>query len=370
MNPPTDAGYVPQSRQLSESPGTLIDRAVTLVRAVATVLILYGTLLGLWADLHHEQAGLLTAIRHWINRPLGVGEDFTMLGVMLLLLATGYQTCRVGRSARQGRALRIRLIRLYATILVANTIGVILTYLHATIWTEPFGVRPGFADYLRDITLVNHVASGLPLLAPLGWVIGLEMVAWLVAVLPVKSPAAVETGQLVVVAGVLLSAAVTGGLTQSAVVVSFYPLVVIGALICRAMDGELPVWTAVLLSCLGWGMLVCAEHLFPALDGWWYPLSAAYAALSFAVAAALGGEVADRIASHPVVDWLATRVHWLILLAGVLGFPVLAWAQGKLPLLVGVLSALAVTAIGADAAYRAAMALEAGGRYRHAQVAS
>lgn len=333
--------------------GSAVDPAVPLARAAGTLLILYGTLLGLWADQHGQQSLVLTAIRHWFNRPLGIGQDFTMLGVMLLLLAAGYQSRPAGRAIRSGRMLASRLVRLYAPILGATTLAALLTQLPVTVWTTPAGLRAGPGDFLRGLGLVDQVVSGQRVLVPLAWVVALEIVSWLVAMLPVRLPAVVEAIQLVAVAGVLVAAA-RGQFGQLAVVLSSYPLVVVGQLIRRARDGEQPLWVTLLLTIGAWALLGWAEHVCPPVAGWWYPLTAAYAMPLFAIAVLTGGDTARRVAENPMVDWLATRARWIVLLAGVVGFPILGMLLGRVSPLVAVLPAAAAAGLVAEAGHRLA----------------
>ncbi|MFL6119766.1 hypothetical protein [Actinophytocola sp.] len=63
---------------------------VTLLRAGAALLGAYGYVLGLWLARHGLNPEPVATVREWVNRPLGLGEDFGPLAVMLLLAATGY----------------------------------------------------------------------------------------------------------------------------------------------------------------------------------------------------------------------------------------------------------------------------------------
>jgi hypothetical protein len=74
---------------------------VTLLRAGAAVLGAYGYVLGLLLARHDLNPEPVATIRTWLNRPLGLGEDFGPLAVMLLLAAAGLQPrrlCQVGLS--------------------------------------------------------------------------------------------------------------------------------------------------------------------------------------------------------------------------------------------------------------------------------
>jgi hypothetical protein len=68
---------------------------VTLLRAGAAVLGAYGYVLGLLLARHDLNPEPVATIRTWLNRPLGLGEDFGPLAVMLLLAAAGLQPRRL-----------------------------------------------------------------------------------------------------------------------------------------------------------------------------------------------------------------------------------------------------------------------------------
>jgi hypothetical protein len=72
---------------------------VTLLRAGAAVLGTYGYVLGLLLARHDLNPEPVATVRAWLNRPLGLGEDFGPFAVMLLLAAAGLQPGRLVRAA-------------------------------------------------------------------------------------------------------------------------------------------------------------------------------------------------------------------------------------------------------------------------------
>jgi hypothetical protein len=64
--------------------------AVTLLRAGAALLGVYGYLIALFLTRHGSEPLPLRLVRDWVSRPLGIGEDFGPVAVMLLLAATGF----------------------------------------------------------------------------------------------------------------------------------------------------------------------------------------------------------------------------------------------------------------------------------------
>ncbi|MFI6030894.1 hypothetical protein [Amycolatopsis magusensis] len=251
---------------------------VTLLSASAAVLTAYGYLFGQWADLHDQRFAVLDVTREWIARPLGLGEDFGPLGLMVLLVAAGYAAA-AGRSPRE----------LYP---------------------------------IAALVVVLHLLPPTAGLVPLGWFAVLTLVGFLLArgthLLP---PGYRWTGQLAQLVLALNAVALTGFVPELPAAAAFYPLFVAGQLLHTNRAGLLPAWGCGLLIAAVLAVVSIADRVVPELDGWWYPLAATYAVLLGAVAFLLAGPTAERIAANPVVGWLAERVWWLIPLYAAVGHP-------------------------------------------------
>jgi hypothetical protein len=249
---------------------------VTLLRASAAMLGLYAFLVAPWVD--------TSAIREWVNRPLGLGEDFGPLAIMLLLVCTGYTAAVTGFH-------KSRLAIVVLPLLVAAALAAVVELAGWTVWT---------------------VHGGTPLV-PLAWVTGLQLVAWLVTLDQRLWPTTVA---LLVAIGVACLFA--DGLPQLA----FLPLVLVGHVVWRVLDRALPVWAGMLLGAGCLAAVMGVDRNFAGLAQWWYPVAATYAVLLFLVAAR-PGPTADAIAAQPVVRWLGGGAEWLLLVGPVVGFAVL-----------------------------------------------
>jgi hypothetical protein len=239
---------------------------VTLLRAGAAVLGAY-SVVALLLDRREPVA----TIREWVNRPLGLGEDFGPLAVMLLLACTG---C-TGLTTR-----RLALVCLPAVAAVALS---------------------GLAGWT----------------VPLLWVTALQALAWLVDRL--GWPATVA---LLAAAGALcLFAADVPQLGRPLV---FLPLVLVGDVTRRVLDRTLPTWAGALLGACCAALVVGADHAFPALDRWWYPVAATIAVLLFLTAVRVPGPTAAGLAAHPVARWVASSTEWVLLVGPVLALVVTA----------------------------------------------
>jgi hypothetical protein len=189
---------------------------VTLLRAGAAVLGAYGYVLGLWLTRHDLAPESVATIRAWLNRPLGLGEDFGPLAVMLLLAATGCQPPR--------------LVRLCLALLATACVCFF-----------------GYDDPARLLV--------------------------------------------------------------------FLPLLLIGQVTWRVVEGRLPAWAGVLLGAACFAVVVAADRAW--LQQWWYPVAATFAVLLLLVAVR-PGPTATAIAGHPVTKALALVAELPLLVAPVL----------------------------------------------------
>ncbi|RZS37473.1 hypothetical protein EV193_10528 [Herbihabitans rhizosphaerae] len=324
---------------------------VVVTRAAAAILIVYGYLYGLWSQINGEQSLLLDAAREWVNRPLGIGEDFGPLGIMLLLLASGYHA--QARKETKPREYGIRLARTYLPVLVAVALAALLLALGAKIWASP-DAQVTAASVFGNLTLANQLTIGATVLVPLAWIAVLELLCWATAVSPRGLPWLPPAVQLTAIAVLVIVGADNPSFGALAVVLSFWPLAVIGQLIWLTRQNEINTWVGVPLGLAAIALIVVAEKEHPSIAGWWYPVVALYAGMAFGVAVLYSGWIAETIAVNPVAIWLASRAVWLAVLSGVIGFPLLTLMHDTIPLFLAVPIAIAAVAAVADLGYRLA----------------
>ncbi|KAA2263696.1 hypothetical protein F0L68_09395 [Solihabitans fulvus] len=324
--------------------------ATTLARATGSCLIVYSYLWGLWPDRHATRFPPVDLVREWVNRPLGIGEDFGMLGVMLLLLASGFSAVSGTAAPREVLG---RLVRIYLPLLVVAPVAAGLFRLGADILINPPDGHPGSLAAVRELSLVSQAVPGSVPLVTLGWVIGLELLAGLTGAAIIRLPAAalaVPATQLLAVAGVLL---LGGPPPQLALALTLFPMAVLGQLLgCRSRQW-LPGWAVAAFGIVVWVLLAGSDRTHPQLHNWWYPLAACYATLFFLLTL----RVAGPLSAHPVTSWLASRSRWLLVLVGVVGWTTLGLARHALPFAPAAAVATLVTLLAAEVGHRGATLL-------------
>lgn len=253
---------------------------VTLLRAAAGVLGLYAYLVG--QALEPEPVAV---IREWVNRPLGLGEDFGPLAIMVLLACTGFTAAATGFQPR-------RLVWVCLPAVAATVCAVVADLAGLASWPQ---------------------TAGIPVV-PLIWVTGLQVVAWVVALDEKAWPATLVLLALVG-AACLLADDLPERLGRP---LAFLPLMLVGHLAWRVLDRTLPAWLGVLLGAGCFAAVIGVERSFPGLAPWWYPVAATYTVLVFLVAVR-PGPVADTVNAHPVTRGLSAAAEWLLLVGPVVG---------------------------------------------------
>jgi hypothetical protein len=272
-----------------------------LLRATGAVLLVHGYLVGLHLD--------LAPVRALLNRPLGIGEDFGVLGALLLLAAAGYDSVT-------DRPVVRRLLSAYLPAVVAVLLAAAAVTLGAAIWNTPVATHTSPLAVVGNLSLLSQLITDKPLIAPLAWIVLLELVAIATGAL------ARRAGWVAPVALVVVAAAAVALVpdARAVTVVAFSAVVAIGQAV--ALAPRVPF--APVVAVAAWGVLLLAERTTPELERWWYPLTAAYAGLLLTTSVLFAGPTAEKVARNRVVAWLSRHAVWLALLQGVVGFPVVA----------------------------------------------
>jgi hypothetical protein len=311
------------------------------VLAVGIVLVGYSFLAALWVTRHGTTPAALLLVREWINGPLGVGEDFGVLGVALLLVVAGYRTAQWWRRDGLGHLLRVTAVSAGLPLLLLVAAHVAIAGAGAQPLTEVDTGR------LSVVTMVAG-ASNAPGLAWVGLTGALFVLLfavsaavagrryWLGCLLHLAAVAAL------VVTGVNAA----GWYHGAGMLASFVTMPVAGWLIWAVRTGRVTGWTGGSLAAGCFAVLVFAESGYPELTGWWYPLTWLYAA-GFVLLA-----TTRALPCPGVVRWLATRAVALSATLGVLGYATLNLLYLRIALSMAFAAALVVTGLAAEALHR------------------
>lgn len=288
------------------APRTTTTPAVILLQAGAAVLVVYGYLIG--------QHFNLAFIRAVLNRPLGLGEDFGPFALLVLLATTGYATT-LDRSPLVGK-----LMRTYLPAGVAIGLAAVVVTLGAPIWNWPIASHTSPMAVVGNLSLVSQLVTDKPLLVPLAWVVLLQLIGVVTASLTHRFGVVVPIAQIVIVTVVVALAPES----RAALVLVFYPLVIVGQLIALHRRGAVSTWIASSIAALCAIPVLGLNSTNEEFAKWWYPVASLIAALLVAVAVVFSGETAERLAGAVVVRWLADHAIWFVVLVGVVGYPLLA----------------------------------------------
>lgn len=326
---------------LDTSSGRRTLPGLRVVTASAALLVLYSYLGALWLNRHGYSPALLVAIRDWLAKPAGIGEDFGVLGVAMLLLVAGFRVA-------QGVPLRRMLVTTLPVLAVTVTSATAVLALGGEPYSGP-GAQATPSALLAGLVLVDRI-TGQPALDALTWPLAVAALATLLTVATRRLPAWIGVGVQLVVLGdlALFGAGGPAPLHQLGLLAGFAPLFVLGEVAWYARSGRMHPLTGAALGAAAFGVLVLTEQNYDEWHGFWYPVTALYATL-IVLLAAPGGQVLGETA---VVRWLATRALWLVAAGSVAGWTVLGLGYRRLPLPLSLLAALIVTAALAEAGYR------------------
>ncbi|MBA0127506.1 hypothetical protein H0B56_18330 [Haloechinothrix sp. YIM 98757] len=306
---------------VSGSPVTV--PGVRLTLALGIVLVGYSYLVALWPSRYQVTPRPVVLAREWLNFPLGIGEDFGMLGVALLLLSLGYTAADAVSRLGTRRACATLLVRGYLPFAFAATLSWLLLLAGARPFTDGAPGQLSISAYLSNLALVDGLL-GEQTLFGLGWVIVVGTLFCLLvlatAALLTRVPLAATAVQLAVAVTAVVAGGTAGGwvaeLGQLSVYLSF-PL--LGELIWTVRERGVPGWAAAPagLGCLA--VVIAGERIYPELAGWLYALTTVYAVLILLLSLARGAGPGRST----IVGWAADRTYPLFLLIGVVGYPIL-----------------------------------------------
>lgn len=327
---------------------------VAVTAAIGICLVAYSYLGALWVNRHGSTPAPLLLVREWVNKPVGIGEDFGVLGVALLLISAGYVVTSAFAALPAGRAFAVLTLRVMIPVVIAVTLSAVITLGGGLSLTEPAHVDVTLSGYLADLLMVGGLTDSGSLLG-LGWALtaGAVFLVLLLGTSPAarSAPWLAPALQLLALAVIAVTASAAQGWYQRlGMLVPFVSMPVFGQILSMVRAGRLSGWTAAAPATGCLALLITAEGLYTDLAGWMYALTGVYA--SMLTLLAVSGF--DRPGRSIPVRWLASRAFPLFLLLGTVGYATLSALHLRVPLSLAFVAAVLLTGVTAEGCHRLA----------------
>lgn len=332
--------------------GPDVPPGLRLVVAASVCLVLYSYLAALWADRHGPSPRAVMLVRAWLNKPAGIGEDFGVLGLAMLLMVAGYLLAQAGIGTITALLARPVLLVMPA-VLVCVTASALVLDAGGEPLTDPADTSATPGGWLAGVLLIDRIL-GQPALLPLAWPVTVAAMFFVLllaslGMLP-RRPMLAVAGQVVEAGAiVVLGAQVSGGpLRELGLLAGFVPMAILGELIWLVRAGRIAAWPAGGLGVGAGAVMVTTHLLYAEWDAWWYPVTGLYALLIVLVALPSGAVLGRTL----VVRWLASRAIWLVLTCGVIGYGLLGALEDRMPVRLALVLAILATGVAVEAGYR------------------
>jgi peptidoglycan/LPS O-acetylase OafA/YrhL len=161
---------------------------ITLLRAIASLLVVWCHLVSGWTIHHQVTFGPLLLSRSWLTLPLAVMEDFGFLGVAIFFYVSGFIITHVAQRESQFAFFVKRVFRIYPPLIVSTIVVAALVK-----WCpnplDQSGELTGrtISDFLRGMTLMNYFSLQDRYINGVAWTLIIEVIfyALCMLVLPV-----------------------------------------------------------------------------------------------------------------------------------------------------------------------------------------
>jgi len=139
------------------------------LRGLAVLLVLWDHLVGSYLTRRHQSWWPHELISKYVNKPLGIIQDFGWFGVCLFFLISGYVITHVAQRETGSQFTIRRLLRIYPPLVVAILLAVALASLSGET------VAKGWREILWGMTLLNYVRVPQNAVLGVAWTLVIEM---------------------------------------------------------------------------------------------------------------------------------------------------------------------------------------------------
>lgn len=328
---------------------------VDIGRAIAALLVVYTHIPGRnpAETGPGEHTAYLAVIEAFTSEPLhmlkqGIGQ----VAVPFLFLVSGFVVTPSAIKQGQARFAINRLLRIYAPMIFVVTVTALalIANLHPPSTGQAQDLSP--LTILTNITTANYLIYPQVVLVPVAWTMIIEVLFYLMllALVPLlrRSVWLTIAVELTFVFVVLMSRSeLNESYSLFAANVSFLPILIIGQIIWATTTRRIPLWAGGIFGATAWSLYVLAGIVgIHRIDNS-YNLAVAIAVLCFLV----GLFAEERLKQRRFWVALSERTYSIYLLHGLCLYVVLH-ALSDVPFTIGLIAALAATALLVEISYR------------------
>lgn len=290
-----------------------------VLRGSASLLVVWDHIFSIWPHYNNINIGFVTIVQNFVNKPLGLIQDFGWLGVVLFFLISGFVITHVAQRETPREFITKRVLRIYPILSLAVLASIALT---PSLWE-----KATLTSTIANMTLLNYIMVPQVVLLGVAWTLAIEMIFYALVLLlfPLRT-----SPILSILAILTLTASITyfsksfgNSFFLFAVTASYVPYLVTGQVfyfLLHAKSLRFP--TAILLlaityACLLYGISSFHPHTLPVENS--YLLSYVFAAAIFLLAFAAN----DQLTPGRIITILSEHSYALYLFHGAIGFWVL-----------------------------------------------
>jgi len=319
--------------------GTVRFGFLDILRGSASLLVVWDHIFSIWPHYNNISIGIVSIVQTYVNKPLGLIQDFGWLGVVLFFLISGFVITHVAQRETPREFITKRIFRIYPALSLAVLVSVALT---PSLWEK---ATP--SSIISNMVLVNYVMVPQVVLLGVAWTLAIEMIFYVLVLLlfPLRtSPTLSILGILTLTTSITyFSKSFGNSFFLFAVTASYVPYLITGQIfyfLLHAKSVRFP--TAILLLALTYASILYGissfhPHTLPVENS--YLLSYVFASAIFLLAFAAN----DQMKPGRIITILSDHSYALYLFHGAIGF----WVLDRLVPVVGFYPAVlvALTAI-------------------------
>lgn len=254
------------ARERMERRTTADIRFITLLRAMAALLVLWDHLVGSWLEQHHATWWLNSWVEAYVTTPLGIIQHLGFLAVALFFLISGFIITHVAQRENRLQFIVKRLFRIYPPFIVS----VMLIFASNLLYSHLSGSTYGVSDHSRQdvlwaMTLLNYMRGRQQPVNGVAWTLVIEMLFYLVCflLLPLvqRRPRIALSIVIALIYSVDLMCRLHGtSFFLFAVSLSYVPFLITGQIVYFVWSGRIRLWEGAIFFAANYFVLIVGLH--------------------------------------------------------------------------------------------------------------